>query len=82
MGLLLANWLGLAYYMVQECAPDQHVILVQDEDGKSAKYILETCGVLSSQLDYKQEQEAKRMIREFSGEFLDYWKEITEEEQT
>ena len=79
----LASLFGLRYYMLEEKGPQNHIILVKNEEGKSAKFCLETGEQIVSvdtsskqPLSIREIQKAKRDIRDFGEDFLDYWNDL------
>ena len=72
----LAEWDGLSYYMVKEENPTNHMVLVQDEQGKKAIYNLESGQEISNALPGENRVKAKKIIQEFRDDFLRYWSDL------
>ncbi len=73
--LELANMFGLRYFMLKEESPTRHIILVKNEYGKQATFWMETTILIKGDLPIKDEEEAKKFIRDFRDEFLDIMKD-------
>lgn len=81
MRLELACWGGLFYYLFKEESLVKHTVLVQDHAGREAFINLETADLEAdfqrpNTLSANKIAEAKRMIREFRDDFLDYWNQM------
>ena len=78
----LADLFGLRYFMLEEESTTSHLMLVKDENGKSATFKLESGEriqddtTLNRQLEAKMIKEARKTIQEFRQEFLDYWNSL------
>lgn len=73
--LKLAEWDGIAYYLSKEENPECHIILIEDQKGNQAEFILEGSRKISGHLDSETSDKARKVIHEFRNEFLAYWKE-------
>lgn len=79
----LAEWDGQRFYLYKQISTEEHLVLVEDEDGSSAFFKLETCAQLLSadspnpkKMNSLREAKARRFIRDSKNDFLDYLSEL------
>ncbi len=77
MNLLLAEWSGLTYHMIDEKAP-KHVVRVTDKNGRQATFDIDQHRNLTNQLRSEDYARAQKVIRKCAGNFIDYWNEMTQ----
>lgn len=70
----VAEWGKLSYYL-KEQPSDEPIVVVQDNTGKQATFLLETAEILSQESGFTLVLPAKTTIHEFKNEFLSYWEE-------
>ena len=73
----VADLFGLQYFMSNEVESRHHEVLVKNENGQQAIFILSTGIKVKGDLSSDEEIKASNLILEFKEEFLDYLKQLS-----